>query len=334
MTKVRRGDPEYRRIRVPSNLNLNSDYEETMEFIIELREAMLRRNEFVLLDFKECVSASAAAVIVLAAEIDRCRRLRTYLGKAKIAGNYPPSDEVYFFLRDIGFYSLLNVPAPRPGTASFNDERSFLIALRTGLRTKGQFVEAICDELLDDVATLTRGGLGLVYRGITEAMNNVTDHAYSVPTGVEYPVLMGQWWVAGYRDREARRVIYVMFDQGVGIPGTLPEKHGGFYEALKARVGFPPSDDVLIAAAMELGRSSTKQPERGYGLQDLRRLIEASTCGRLAILSRTGGYEYVKNETGEVERSWPLPISLGGTLVFWEISQSEDIRWEEQNEDD
>jgi hypothetical protein len=323
----RRASVKRHRILVPKKLNLDAEYQVTTAFLEDIRASCLVRHEFVLLDFSECEEVSSAAIIVLAAEIDRCRRLVSHLGRPRLTGNYPKSDDVYLALKDIGFFKLLGIADIRVGLPTLNSDRAFMIALRTGTRTKGEWVEAICEEVFDDVALLSRDGLGLVYRGITEAMNNVTDHAYSISGTSAYPVLYGQWWVAGYRNRATQTVIYLMFDQGVGIPATLPITHASLISAIKSRLGIGTTDKDLIAAAMAIGATSTGESQRGYGLMDLRQLIEDSVRGEMTILSGRGAYRYSKDEGGATEAGWDLPVSLGGTLVHWEISQSNEILW-------
>lgn len=327
---------EYVRIEVPEALNLDvgRDYAETMDFIEALRDLALRKNEFVLLDFSKCTEISGAAAIVLAAEAQRCRRLRTYLGKPKLTGTYPKDNELGLFLRDLGFFSLLGVRDKWPHEPSRNTNKSFLIALKSGVRTKGPWVEALCDEVLQDVAELSKAGLSHVYRGVTEAMNNVTDHAYSLPSELESPVLNGQWWVAGYRDRETQTIVFIMYDQGVGIPATIDKFHKSRVDQILRDLGLGKADKDLIHAAMQLQRSSTGTHGRGYGLMDMRRLIDASTQGVLEILSRRGAYQYSNRYGVGREDCWDLPAPLGGTLIHWEISQSGDIEWKEQDEDD
>lgn len=70
---------------------------------------------------------------------------------------------------------------------------------------------------------------------------------------------------------------------------------------------------------MQLGRSSTEESNRGKGLMDLARLIDATKSGAMTIHSRRGSYTYspdtdgYKNTDGFVEGTlieWQLPLSI------------------------
>lgn len=73
----------------------------------------------------------------------------------------------------------------------------------------------------------------------------------------------------------------------------------------------------MIAAAMQAGRTRTGLVERGKGLPIMMRLFD-HVKGHLRILSGHGEVRY----TGEdkIQRI-SRPLSLGGTLIQWQIAK-------------
>lgn len=107
------------------------------------------------------------------------------------------------------------------------------------------------------------------------------------------------------------------YDAGVGIPKTLPRKYTmeKIRGVLSLLPGMTPDDGQMIRAAMELGRTRTESTNRGLGLMDLTKLIDAAGAGAMHIHSRNGSYSYTptkqvhSNSGGFVE----------GTLIEWQL---------------
>ena len=74
------------------------------------------------------------------------------------------------------------------------------------------------------------------------------------------------------------------------------------------------NDGQRIQAAMATGRSMFNQKGRGYGLAQMRNLVDLAASGSLRILSKEGRYIYEKNAGETVDT---LDRSIGGTLVHW-----------------
>lgn len=87
------------------------------------------------------------------------------------------------------------------------------------------------------------------------------------------------------------------------------------------------NDSRKIAAAMKAKRTSTKQPERGHGLQDLVHFAKAFTNGQLRIYSKRGKFQMAwkgGNLNGEskedlTESKEEFKNSIGGTLIEWSV---------------
>lgn len=185
----------------------------------------------------------------------------------------------------------------------------------------------------------------LVSAALTEAMLNAVQHAYEDPEDLAYPSSDShRWWVAGYRDPRSKEVALMFYDQGVTIPASLPKNWREAARSVLARAGNVVSisdnstDGEMIAAGMEVGRSSTKKRNRGWGLSEMRTLVGGPPpsrmpttavpklgAGSMRILSRRGDYLY-SSESGEAYRTLPDPFT--GTLIIWKLAGSDIVAWD------
>lgn len=117
---------------------------------------------------------------------------------------------------------------------------------------------------------------------------------------------------------------------GVGIPATLPTKHGERIADLLAEfiAGATTRDHLLIERAFELGRSRTGKPSQGKGLNDFKRLLDAAggDGSSLRILSGRGSYIYRCNGR---HVATPLELPFHGTLIVWRLIGSPTVKWED-----
>jgi len=315
----------YELAHVPESFDLLDNYEECVRFINQLAHKVLIDQAFVKIDFGSCISMSADAALVLAAEVDRCVSLRTYLGKPKLHGTYPSNKSVRRFLQELGFYKLLDLKEPE-SPIDLQDRR--FIQMRTGVRAKGQIIDELEEMVFGNVVRFdTQAGKAL-FRGLSEAMTNVTRHAYDAEFGQSLPVKRGQWWMAGYWNRDRHEIMAFMYDQGVGIPATLPKTHKEQVGILGRILGRSVSDADLVKLSMQLGKTRTAAPQHGKGMADLKRLVELAHEGHLRILSGTGGYLYARKGDETHEQKNDLDSRVNGTFIEWRISDSELIQWQ------
>ena len=319
--------PRYRRIAVPSVFNLSDHYDDAIAFFEDVRDSVLRRNELVLLDFLNCTEIHFDAGLMLTAEVDRCRSLRTRRGQPTLTGTYPQNNGVEIFLQAIGFFKLLGLRDNFGEITSKNATGRF-IQIKSGVRDKGDYIGDLAQLVFGDVVQLDREASMNLFRGLVEAMNNVTKHAYDAELHRGHPVKKGQWWMAGYWDRQVREIGAFMYDQGVGIPATLPKHHKNRLGEISKALGLGTTDGELIKIATRLGETQTGRSWQGRGMADLKRFIDIVDDGHLRILSGRGNYLYIKNSDGISEHTSELSSHLGGTFIEWRISDQSLVTWQ------
>ncbi len=270
--------------------------------------------------FEPLTQISPAAALVLAAEYRRWMRVS---GKEVFIANVEAwHQSVIDTLWGIGFFKIMGFPVEPP-------ERSpeeIVVEIREGDTADGKKV----DELLDDLRGLfpvdITGETVKLYGAMVDALDNVVGHAYPKGHVFDLPNL-DSWWITGAVDRAARRLTAVVYDQGVSIPGSLPnwERYGSLLRRIHAKLGgalgaSPLSDHkydgAAIDAAVEEAATSSGESHRGKGLARMKNFVDGCREGHLRIMSRCGEVIFRPNQAPEVNS---YETSIGGTLIEWNV---------------
>ena len=299
-------------IECPAQFLLDENFEEVIQVLHTIRaysEGSRRYRLYV--DFRPIRDLSPAAALVLAAELDRWNRRLAY---RKGGSHLQTRDieewdsEVRRLLGDMGFFGLLSVTDPVAKTGNAADTQ--YVHFRTGNKPDGPIVDRLREEDLEPLV----GGKILnnrpFYNALTEAMINVKQHAYRQAE-------RQTWWLSASYTKTTKELVIMIFDQGAGIPKTLNRT---FREHAQRIVS---TDHArLIKAAHEIDRSSSRQDNRGNGLQtDIRAYInKLAFRGQYRVTSLRGRYIWDKKGDGTIsEELNNYRQKLNGTLIEWRI---------------
>ena len=293
------------RILCPEQLSLEHDYEGVLKLIGEIRRGSSRRRyERTSIDFTQIRMVKPSGALVLAAELDRWNSLpgRYRFGRAD-TNKWMPN--VRKLLGQMGFFELLGL-SHQPDTAS---EGPRYIKFRSGTQVDGEAVEELRTL---DLSPVSVPKARLLFAAVTEAMTNVVHHAYKARhRGPK------KWWLSAAH--EAGEVVILIYDQGSGIPETLPLTLG---ERLRDLLPGDSAthDGKMIEAAHSLSKSGTQEAHRGRGLgRDVRRYIEEHEgVGTYRVISGHGEYA-VPAGKGAKGRVKSHPRALQGTLIEWRL---------------
>jgi anti-anti-sigma regulatory factor len=303
-------------VKVPEVLDLLQHRSATLDVAASCRTNCLVHAKRTLLDFTATKVISSAAILFLVAEIDRCRKVA---GVAILSGTYPKDKRLNRQMRDTGFYDALGVKVEGP-----KQERGFpveYIKVQSGTQADGRMAVGLRQALLGPLeAQLEKEKRGSFFRGLTEAMTNVSQHAYPDDwhTG-PIKVIKKGWWMLGHINKLSKQLKIMIVDQGIGIPRSLPRNHRDVLPSLLAMLNLDSTDGAMIHAAMELGRSRLEQSHRGKGLNDLKQIIDLCQAGTLRILSKKGEYQYRVHAGKSISIVNAFEDSLNGTFVEWSI---------------
>jgi hypothetical protein len=318
----------------PRHLDFEAHFDQTIDFLNRVRQVTLLQGKRLFIIMRHCVAIAPEAILVLAAEIQRCR----HFVQDSINGNNPDDDDVRELLMDIGFHKLLDFYEPPRVGAQRVDYQFIRMKSGTYDESGTWHIEKLEELVLGEAARATALFSRDLSRGLQEAMNNIQAHAYPVDIAPRLkPMPSMRWWIAGYRNATAREIVFMAYDQGVGIPCTLPRTFAETARAALAAVGRALGDNGatidhhLLMAAMRIGRTSTGQAQHGKGLNDFRRLIDSSAegAGSLRVLSGHGAYLYTSRDG---EHSDPLSRLFDGTLIVWRLADSPLVHWSDGND--
>lgn len=305
---------------LPEKMNFSSHYEQTMLYMSAIRKLagapirVKKAYKLAMVDFERLKGISSSAALVLTAELskwdDACKK------KLKKLGKWDPDIQKRFI--ELGFFDLFE-NNPFKNNKAESDARIRHVRYIKG--SSGEAMHKTLRQSLKDIVGEDIKKYTFLRSGLDEAITNVGQHAY--PNSIDPAPSKRQhkyWYLTGGFNTETKDLKITFYDQGVGIPRTLPNSK--IWESVLGFLSiFTPveqkRDEVLLKAAMEYRRTSTKEHDRGKGLGDLLQFVDHRGNGYLSILSRHGLYKY-SIENGEVkEKSERLPLPVQGTLIIW-----------------
>jgi hypothetical protein len=325
---IKRYLPEFRNallVTAPRRMSLHENYEETVAFFHKIRvlgETLAmdgrrkgrRRTRFFQINLANVEHLSVRSAIVLSAELDRFRRV---IGtKLRYSGLESQSEDVSSILSELGCFSLVDVDHPE-GSGNHTKSRKTLIKMLSGGRLddhKFNEFEIALSEVFSQYRSLPK-----LYEGMSEALLNVRHHAYLSKVATPFTSPGKRWWATACIDNDHDELRIFVYDQGVGIPATLP--YTGYKEMILslfkgATHGQIGDDATLLKGALEYSRSRTKQQGRGKGFKNIMSAIDVYKTGCLRIVSGRAEVTYEGNGVIVTQRH---DQHVGGTLIEWTL---------------
>jgi len=322
-------DPVY--IKAPEVFSLTRNYDECVRCLKRLKDAVFDRRRKgdvdgpIFLDLANIRELHHAAAMVLAAELDRWRRLRGVKLRPQSLDDW--KSEVLKIVYDIGIFELLEIQkdvyeeklkAKKINTNS-GDVALRIISDNTNDREP---TDRLASELLEKVPQfqrqLTEVADMALSTALAEASLNSVHHAYE-NVKLKYPVDGRRWWAAAVYVENRSVVKFFVYDQGVGIARTLPKTDFGkaLLNKVYGRKNLPPiktaTESQLIVAAFRGGHSATRKDNRGKGFPQITQAV-ADIGGKLRVISGRGVAIYT---SGRAHAEPTNALHLGGTLLEW-----------------
>lgn len=311
--------PGYIAINPPARFDIYENYEETLAFLLDFRSAFAMqsrskpRGSAFYANFAAIEELDPASGLLIAAEVDR---------HSRIAGRPPRSfdhlwhENIRDFFHDAGLFALLGIDPVSTRSTTAKGSTHKALRYQSGTHHEGFTADQFRLEL-EELIGQSIGPKQRVYDALSEAMTNVGHHAYPIEENAWPRPPKGRWWLGGSWEPESRIATVQMYDQGVGIPRTLPRsKHWSEVLPIFGRIDRERTDAGMIEAAMDYGRTSTGEIGRGKGLAQMAEWITEAGNGSLRILSGKGALTYLPGRRPE-RRS--LPVEFRGTLIEWVV---------------
>jgi len=305
---------------LPEILNFSSKYAETtlyMQAIRRLAEHPKSQAQFRLgkVDFKNLKRVSTSAGLVLTAELAKWE-------DSQVMSLRPLLDswdkEIIRRFYHLGFFDLFDCDIPQDEIDGLGEGTGLSIVKyikrnQLGVAQVRDFKEEVTSIVGENVAKWP-----ILKCGLDEAINNVADHAY--PDSEKFRDRDKNWYLTGSYNKKSSELKVVFYDQGVGIPTSLPASKLGerllnWLSRRHLSHGF--RDEHLLKAAVEMHRTRTGEDDRGRGLPDMLEFIKERKNGYLSIMSGRGLYKFESNDGNESVKTQSFENRIYGTLIIW-----------------
>lgn len=298
-----------------------NDLRALIKFIRAMQQRVVHQGETTILDFTGTAKIAAPGALLLYAEIDRAIALSKLPKPITIK---PPRDTLpRQVFKQLEFLALtgdsLDIVPDRDDVVYWRCTRG---ADQSGDQP-GELISRVADKANGFVAQSLRAED--VWRGVSEAIVNSTEHAYSEELdGTVPPHPFNKWWLLTNVKEGAFTA--AVCDTGVGYRKTTLRTIPDEFRALLRRAFAGQNADIsAIRTAMEYGKSRTGLDERGKGSRDALSVLKRHGTGELAMISNRGQVFY-KLESGQDEPSVEmtnLPMDIRATLVWWHLPLNE-----------
>jgi hypothetical protein len=295
----------FARLVVPPVIRISDDVNRSrlVDFIQSFKKKILAGESKILLDFSQTERIHAGGMILLYAEVTRCVAAFPAI---RFRCRVPRKNEkVAQVLVQLGLARMLGEVVPHK--PRFADVVHWRVA--TGDEVRG---EKFDDVLGSYDGVIPRELSKSFFRGISEAMTNVRQHAYIqrkndlIPVPKDY----NRWWMFSQKKDEKLSVLFC--DLGVGIPKTVPKTRPELLKKL-VTLGMAGNDAETIASTIEDSRSRTGLKHRGKGLPQIIDSVK-SVDGLAGIYSNRGRYL-----AGNTPEKRVYNRSVDATIVFWQV---------------
>ena len=310
--KVKHAGKSYVPVTCPEDFSLETNIEEVTDVLNQIRQQSENRGALTYIDFRRIRNLSPDAALVLVAELDRWNHNPRDKGRlfARDIEEWDP--KVRRLFADMGFFEILSVKYNQNMADKDKDKTDTrFVKFRVGEKADGEAIDKLRREDLDPVLGSIPQHKHL-YGALTEAMTNVVQHAYRGSDNFRQC-----WWLSASYNAARSEVTIMIYDQGAGIPSTLPRTYS------ERLLKLANSDHAhIIEVAHDLARTSSDSRHRGHGLErDIRGYFEKLDClGHYRVISQKGEYIVKRGEGGKnaTNKGTHSP-ALRGTMIEWHL---------------
>lgn len=328
-------------VKLPSEMDFSKNYEATVQTLTAIRKltdildkakskkSRLPSKAYKIgsVNFDSLTKISTSAALVLTSEISKWNNLSGDKLRPSVS---QWSENIYLQFQQLGFFDLFQI---KP-TAQYLPQKN----LQNNIDFV-RYIKGCCDnseesrkkkkQLKEEIINIVGKAVPkwtFLHSGLTEAVTNVIHHAY--PENKVYTDK--SWYLTGSFNRKTKEMKIAFFDQGIGIPNSLPasglwENIVSYFSKFKISLAEQKRDELLLKAAVSIDRTSTNKNDRGKGLQDLIEFIKVFGSGYISILSYSGLYKYEIKDGLEKIKTERLERPIYGTLIIWSVVLNEDL---------
>jgi hypothetical protein len=290
-------------IYCPSIFSLAHNSDETLHFFEKVTKAILKdKYEKVIIDHTLITKIDPEVALLMNAEFDK---LNYHSPFTNLQGRFNNASEdvmeVLFCVGYLGsFYPKLN------WKNRIRIDKRIYLKKDSGNLVTAKDVHDLVDDLCE-ISSMNETTNKRLRVALIELMDNAVAHAYaSKKANFRRP--QNKWWMMAYKDFESGDVVFILLDQGIGMPATLSNRY------VDRGLLIPRDEEEMVRQAFEKSFSSTKKKNRGLGLPGLRKFVEKTTFGELLVQTKNV-HCTITSIIGI--KSKKTASSLQGTLIRW-----------------
>jgi hypothetical protein len=166
--------------------------------------------------------------------------------------------------------------------------------------------------MLQRNANLTEEQLKLLISAVSEAMLNVSHHAYEDEVFSEQVTPLGgkRWWQCSWFNPEENSLVFIICDLGIGLGRSFQQADIAF-----SRMG----ELNCVLTALTVGESRFRGAGRGNGSEDIKRPIGSGCAESETLLVFTGNARYSYTSLHGSLTCEPVKEFIPGTLIEWTL---------------
>jgi hypothetical protein len=298
--------------KAPSHICIYSDEHrsKTLSFLNEIHQQALFYEKKILVDLTEVKFASAAASTLMFAIVNRAQLVR---GDANSIRFILPSKGTnptgHLWIVGTGLSkALLSGSLDRLAGLSKNEQY-----FQSAVKPHEHYQKTVT--MLDNQADLSLNQFLTLSSAISEAMLNVSHHAYKNDSNLGFVQAMGgeRWWQCAWFNPVRDEVVFIICDLGIGIGESYKSGHD-------VPIYSSESDWVLKAYSYG-GTRFANSSERGNGSEDIKRPIGVIDLDNESLLVFSGKSKYKYTSEDEEAVCSTIPEHIPGTLVQWSLKR-------------
>ncbi len=257
-----------------------------------LRKIVTYPSDTIILDFSNVEEMTEGSYMVLLAQAEKS----IINGKKiRISSNPPKSNEVINLLRTQKKYLHKN------------------INITNDVIPNAESNQILDPKIVDEIVSeLKRIGINEYYQPfyefLIELIGNATEH------GIQHKEI--NWWLLRYRNAQKKCMTYVFVDMGLGIIKSYNNS------GLLRKYMFKDPRQIPIDALYGRLGSSTKEPNRGHGLPQMRKLVEKGYISDFVLITNNVSLQYINEKFIVVKNP-----NFVGTYFSWTINKDNFIKW-------
>lgn len=274
----------------------NDGRHNTLVFLHSIHHILFRFNFKLHINFEYLEGMSAAAAVMLFAEITSAQLVANE--PDVITFSQPKDKDAKKIFSDYDFYKAIKPGSLKKINSLFKQNCFF----QSGTDPVSHAKSAI-EALKKSGLTVIKSEAHIFQASILEAMSNVRHHSYHPDTAEQDK----RWWQFAHFDKKNSSLHFVVYDRGRGIPTTMENISPHHYNE---------GEKIQHALILDV-TSKIDEPGRGKGSREILRTYDKKHNTSLLIYSGKGIYYVDKEDDTYIVEEGQYPIK--GTIIEWQI---------------